>query len=187
MKHILSILLLFIILLSSCDSTNKYSYDYTQLESIAMDIKNLYSEMNSIYYSPDSRLTWIKSKENLSSKLETIQEAIDNLPPVEKPPEEKGAKQFNELLYSARTTYNKLLDINYLFYDTINYGDYNYFEKVITDKALEPRINNLIERCQNKGINTPLDMEYQNLLPPSTTENANITVEYSNIKTEESE
>ena len=182
MKQIICLLSIFVIFLASCNSTTKYSYDYTKLKQVAIELKEVYAEMDSIYYSSKNREKWYESKENIISRLDTIQESIDELSPVEKDPEEKNSKEFNDLLYTPRSIYNQLQDIEFLFYDTANNGNFKYFETVINDQALEARLDHLIERCENKGVIIPLDAEYKNIPPPSVETDADITVEFSNIK-----
>src|SRR3989339_1489339 len=99
MKQIICLLSIFVIFLASCNSTTKYSYDYTKLGQVAIDLKEVYADMDSIYYSSNNREKWYESKENIISRLDTIQESIDELSPVEKDPEEKNSKEFNDLLY----------------------------------------------------------------------------------------
>lgn len=184
MKHFILLLFIFITFTTSCSSSTKYSYDYIALKKVAIDLKELYTELDFIYYSDKSRIKWNNSKETIISKLDAIQESIDVLPPVEKDPNEKDAKQFNDLLFTPRSIYNQLQDIQYLFYDTANNGDFKYFETVIRDPAIEARLDNIIERCENKGIIIPLDIEYQNIQPPRAEEEGDITIEFSNIKPE---
>jgi vacuolar-type H+-ATPase subunit I/STV1 len=169
-----------VIFIAGCMSGNVEKYDFTSLKDISIELKSVFNQMQSIADSSDSVRNWEENKYRLRSKLVEIQEAIDQLPPVEKDPEKfsnkKEVEKFNEKMHTARQIKNKLQEILDLLYNGCAADHYTYFETVAADYVIEARLENLTLRSEENGLFIPLGQEYQNLPLPPTTQDAEITV-----------
>lgn len=170
------------IFLAGCTDADSKKYDYSKLTMIAEGHKEVFSEMKGIVSNSNSRKIFEERKHQLYNQLESIQEEIDILPPVEREAKKWNAQKFNENHYNVREIYNKLQDIQYLLSDAANASDYAYFEQTVEDPALEARINNLIERCKNNGLLIPLEKQFRDLPVTDAGDNSSIEIESSIFK-----
>lgn len=177
MKKTLILLVIIIIAVTSCFTK---SYDnkqtYEKMLTILKQQKEAYLSMQNAYFSDAG------SYDEFVYTLEEIQLYIDNLPEMEREPQndnDKSAITFNKINTKPRELKNKLIDIQALLYDAAISQNYSYFGDIIRDKALPARIDNLISRAESNGDYIPLDPEYTKFLLPIARENVEIDVKTS--------